>query len=131
MTADNTPEVCTTEERSSLDSVPGAVYLPFGSMILARQRLLRLAGPILLIGLLLVPVVAGAHHHAAHSATQPCATCAVTQHTPAVSVPVVSVPASSQLVVRVEVVGLAAPVVSAVGLPTSRGPPTILLALEA
>ncbi len=100
-------------------------------MIIARQRLLRFAGPIFLIGLLLVPVIAGAHHHAAHAATQPCATCAVTRHAPAVGAPVVSVPASSLLVIGVEIVALPAPVMRAGRQATSRGPPAVLLAQEA
>jgi hypothetical protein len=100
-------------------------------MMFARQRLLRIAGPILLIGLLLVPAIAGAHKHAAHAATQPCATCIVTQHTPAVGSAVLSVPAASLLVVGVEVIAPEAPVVRPGRTATSRGPPARLLEPEA
>jgi hypothetical protein len=55
-----------------------------GSM---RQRLIQYAGPVLLISLLLAPIVASGHGHAAHPSAQPCATCVATHHTPVVGVP--------------------------------------------
>jgi len=85
----------------------------------------------LLVGLLLVPVVAGAHNHAAHPATQPCATCAVTQHTPVVGAAIVSVVVASILVVGVATVTPPAPLVRAGRTATSRGPPTRFVAHEA
>ena len=99
-----------------------------GRMIFARGWLLRVAGPILLVGLLLVPAVTGAHKHPAHAAAQPCASCIVTQHTPVVGAVVVSLPASSQLVVDVEIITPSAPIVRTGRTATSRGPPSHLLA---
>jgi len=85
----------------------------------------------LLIGLLLVPAVGGAHNHAAHAATQPCATCAVTQHTPVVGAAVVSVAVATVLVVGVATVTPSVPLVRVGRTATSRGPPTRFLAHEA
>ena len=94
-------------------------------MTTTRQRRLRALGSILLVALLLVPVLATGHRHAAHAAA-PCAACVVTQHTPVVSPALLSVPAATLVVVGVEPIESAAPAEPVVRHATTRGPPTFL-----
>ena len=82
-------------------------------------------GSLVLAALLTVPLVASGHFHV-HTAT-PCATCAVTQHTPVVSVAGVALHATTVLVADVEIAPATAPARSAVRRPTERGPPRGLL----
>ena len=96
-------------------------------MTIARQRRVRRLGPLLLVALLLVPIVASSHDHAAHPAAQPCATCVVTQHAPVVSAPVLPVAATSRLVLRVELQAVTAPEAPTARRATERGPPPVLL----
>jgi len=88
--------------------------------------MLQYAGPVFLIGLLLVPLVVSGHHHAG-SSQKACAACVVTHHTPGVSTPGVAVPQRSPLVVGVEPVDSAAPTELARRQATVRGPPVALL----
>jgi len=97
-----------------------------GSM---RQRLIKYAGPVLLIGLLLVPIVA--YGHAAHPTTQPCAICLVTYHTPLVGVSPVAAVAAAPLVLCVVPVVTPRPVSPMHRSPTGRAPPSSLLAQNA
>jgi hypothetical protein len=91
----------------------------------AGQKSLRHASALLLIALLLVPVVASGHHHAERPAA-PCATCALTHHTPVVVTAIAAVALDSPLVVRVESVAHTMPTASALRLRTVRGPPALL-----
>jgi hypothetical protein len=97
-----------------------------GSM---RQRLIRYAGSVLLIGLLLVPIVA--YGHAAHPSTQPCAICLVTYHTPLVGVSPIAVVAAAPLVLGVVPVVTPRPVSPMRRAATGRAPPASLLARNA
>jgi hypothetical protein len=98
-------------------------------MTTMRQRRLRALGSMVLAALLLVPVLASGHHHAAHPAV-PCATCAVTQHTPVVSAPAVATPSAAPVVVALVPVAVSAPVEPARRRGISRGPPAPLLMQE-
>jgi len=97
-----------------------------GSM---RRRLIRYAGSVLLIGLLLVPIVA--YGHAAHPSTQPCAICLVTYHTPLVGVRPVAAVAAAPLVLGVVPVVTPRPVSPIRRPSTGRAPPSSLLAQNA
>jgi hypothetical protein len=59
-----------------------------------RQRAVRLAGALLMVALLLVPVVASAHTHRDLRAAGSCATCIAAHHSPAVVMPAVATAAS-------------------------------------
>src|SRR2546422_3994043 len=74
-----------------------------------RQRAVHLAGALLMVALLTVPVAASAHTHRDLRAAGSCATCIAAHHSPAVVMPV----------------GAAAPsvVVTVVPPPPSRVPP--------
>jgi hypothetical protein len=92
-----------------------------------QRAIRRSAGPLLLVGLLLVPLVATAHVHTAPTAARPCATCALTQHSPVVSTPVAPAAVSSTLVVGLEPAPVTAPVAPALRHTSVRGPPAFLL----
>src|SRR5947199_10692977 len=64
-----------------------------------RQRAVRLAGALLMVALLTVPVAASAHTHRDLRAAGSCATCIAAQHSPAVVMPVVA--AAAPVVVTV------------------------------
>jgi len=89
----------------------------------AWQKWLRRASPLLLVALLFVPVVLSGHHHAAGS-TAPCASCALTHHTPVVATATAAAAIGAPLVVPVEPAARAMRPASALRLPTVRGPPT-------
>lgn len=89
----------------------------------ARRRRVRTIGSLILAALLTVPLVASGHFHA-HTAA-PCATCAVTQHTPVVSVPIVVIHAATTVVGDVEIAPSIAPVAPSVRRATERGPPPL------
>src|SRR2546428_10856744 len=55
-----------------------------------RQRAVRLAGALLMVALLTVPVAASAHTHRDLRAAGSCATCIAAYHSPAVVVPPVA-----------------------------------------
>src|SRR5438874_1469725 len=95
-----------------------------------RQRLIQYAGPVLLISLLLAPIVASGHEHAAHP-TGPCAICVATHHTPVVGVSPVVAGATVPVVVRVEQVVAPRPMAPAHRSATSRGPPSSLFVQSA
>lgn len=78
-------------------------------------------GSLVLAALLTVPLVASGHFHV-HTAA-PCATCAVTQHTPVVNVAGVTVQTATVVVADVEIAAATAPVGPAVRRATERGPP--------
>src|SRR5436305_8547027 len=59
-----------------------------------RQRAVRLAGALLMVALLTVPVAASAHTHRDLRAAGSCATCIAAHHSPAVVIPVVAAAAS-------------------------------------
>ena len=99
-----------------------------GSM---RQRLIKYAGPVLLIGLLLAPIVAYGHGHAAHPSSQPGATCLVTHHTPLVGVSPVAAVAAAPLVLGVVPVVAPRPAAPVHRSPTGRAPPSSLPAQNA
>jgi hypothetical protein len=93
-------------------------------------RRLRILRALFLSALLLVPAIVSGHHHATHPAA-PCATCAVTQHTPVATAPVVSAPAIGELVVGVTLVAVTQPSDPATRAATGRGPPAAPLSQEA
>jgi hypothetical protein len=92
-------------------------------------RRLRTLRALFLSVLLLVPAIVSGHHHATHP-TVPCATCAVTQHTPVATAGLVSVSVTAELVVDVALVAAAQPNEPSIRSATGRGPPTALLSLE-
>jgi hypothetical protein len=114
----------------SLARIDSIAYLRLKSLrfmgVIRRQRVL---GALLLAALLLAPVLASGHHHA--SATTPCAACAVTRHTPVVSIAVVSLPTVVPVAVVIEPLATTAPVGPVVHHAASRGPPALLLSREA
>ena len=59
-----------------------------------RQRAVHLAGALLMVALLTVPVAASAHTHRDLRAAGSCATCIAAHHSPAVVMPVVAAAAS-------------------------------------
>jgi hypothetical protein len=59
-----------------------------------RQRALCLAGTLLMVALLIVPVAASAHTHRGLRAAGSCATCIAAHHSPAVVMPAVAAAAS-------------------------------------
>ena len=93
----------------------------------ARQRLIQYGGSLLLISLLLAPIVASGHEHAAHPSTQPCATCVATHHTPVVGVQPVVAGAFAPVVLAVERVVAPRPMVPEYRSATNRAPPSFLL----
>ena len=95
-------------------------------MATTRRRPFRRLASLLLAALLLVPVVASAHLHVEHGA-KPCATCAVTQHTPVVQTGAMPAPAPAPVVVGLEPADATAPRDPAVRYATSRGPPSRLV----
>src|SRR5947208_1648133 len=95
------------------------------------RRLIRYGAPVLLIGLLLAPIVASGHNHAAHPSAQPCATCVATHHAPVVALPLVGVAAVAPLILGLERVVAPRPIVPARRAAASRGPPSSLLVQSA
>ena len=93
-------------------------------------RRLRILRALFLSALLLVPAIVSGHHHAKHQ-TAPCATCAVTQHTPVVTAGLVSVAVTSELVLDLALVAATRPSEPSIRSATGRGPPTTLLSQEA
>jgi hypothetical protein len=89
------------------------------------SRRLRIVRGLVLVALLLVPVVASGHHHAAHQ-TAPCATCALTYHTPAVVAGTIAAPAATELVVGMAPAAASRPAEPSRRLPTGRGPPAVV-----
>jgi hypothetical protein len=59
-----------------------------------RQRAAHLAGALVMIALLVVPVVASGHTHRGLDAARSCATCVAAHHSPAIAVPAICAPAS-------------------------------------
>jgi hypothetical protein len=94
-------------------------------MRIARQRIVRRLRPLLLAALLLVPIVASGHDHAAHPSARPCAVCAVTQHAPVASAPVAPVAAALPLVLSVDAQAVLAPEAPNARRATERGPPPL------
>jgi hypothetical protein len=88
-----------------------------------RQRRVRGVGSLLLALLLLVPVAASGHRHTGHSGT-PCATCAVTNHTPVVHAAGIALPATDRVVLGVETASSATPVTPSIRHATGRAPPS-------
>src|SRR5262249_1354051 len=86
------------------------------------RRFRRLAARLLLVSLLLVPLIASGHNHAAHPVSQPCASCVATHQTATVTIPL-QTPALVPYVIGVDRVvfeAVAAPVLRTVA---TRGPP--------
>ena len=96
-----------------------------------RRRLIQYAAPVLLISLLLAPIIASGHTHAAHSSAQPCAICVATHHTPAVGIPPIIAEPTAALVLGVERVVATRPEAPSRRSTCSRGPPSSLLAQRA
>jgi hypothetical protein len=95
-------------------------------MRIARQRIVRRLSPLFLAALLLVPIVASGHDHAAHPSARPCAVCAVTQHAPVASAPAAPAAATSPLVLTVDAQRVLAPDAPRARRATERGPPALL-----
>ena len=74
-----------------------------------RQRAVRLAGALLMVALLLVPVVASAHTHRDLRAAGSCATCIAAHHSPAVVMPAVATAASMVVTVAPPLLSRVAP----------------------
>jgi hypothetical protein len=92
-----------------------------------QQRLIQYGGAILLVSLLLAPIVASGHAHAAHPSAQPCATCVAIYHTPVIGSPPVVAVTAAPVVVGVERVVAPQPMVPPYRSATNRAPPSFLL----
>src|SRR5256885_17082086 len=88
-----------------------------------RQRAVHLAGALLMVALLTVPVAASAHTHRDLRAAGSCATCIAAHHSPAVVIPVVAAAASIVVTVVPPLPSRVAPAPPYPSPPAGRAPP--------
>src|SRR2546427_8295114 len=93
-------------------------------MRILRQGAVRLAGALLMVALLTVPVAASAHTHRDLRAAGSCATCIATHHSPAVVMPVVAAAASVVVTVAPTLPSRFAPAHPYPSPPAGRAPPS-------
>lgn len=92
-----------------------------------RHRFVERLRLIALIALLFVPIAFSGHVHAGDHGAQPCAVCAVTQHTPVAHSAIAPVPAHVALVTVVAADAVVVPPVLAPRAAASRGPPALFV----
>lgn len=90
-----------------------------------RHRFVERLRSIALIALLFVPIALSGHIHAGDHGTQPCAVCAVTQHTPVAQSATAPLPARIALVTVVADDAVVVPPVLTPRAAASRGPPAL------
>jgi hypothetical protein len=88
----------------------------------ARDIAFRHAGPLVLIGLLLVPVVAAGHYHLS-ATSEACGVCVVTQHAPAVATATVAVVQAARMALPLDPVVPSAPLPPQAHPTRGRAPP--------
>ena len=90
-----------------------------------HDRVGRRLAALLLVVVMLVPVAASAHRHDPVRSKQPCATCVVAHHSPAVGSPVLAPITPTRLVLATNVRSVTVVLTRAAQRPTGRAPPTL------